>query len=202
MKAVLIWSVAVAVAVLVVIAYTSTNEASAHTNGPNPDENGNGKLEVYVSSNYHGGWETYRDRANSLLRNDAPSVPRIRMVDSKEQAELWVHKSFEDWPNSHCAGTSKENPGGLDEVITDSSCPDPPTKLIGHEVGHIYSLPDGPVDGPPEDAHHECTEYWQNRTVNVGETSGDGIDGCKVLILAFGPHDLRALEAKYSREAS
>jgi len=187
-----------------VLAFVLASSASAHVTGPNPDEDGDGYLEVYRASNYHGGWATYKKVANRQLRAYAPEVPRIRMVHSKARAEVWIHKA--DWPNTHCSGTSKENPGGLDEVITDASCPDPATNLVGHEVGHIYGLADGPiywtVDGvvvrnKNPDRHRSCTSYWQKRSVNVGETPHDGINGCRVLITGFGPRDLRELADYY-----
>ena len=114
------------------------------------------------------------------------------MVHSKAKAELWIYKK--EMEGRHCAGHSEEVPDGLDWIATDASCPDPATRLIGHEMGHIYGLPDGPVaDGTPADSHHPCAPYWQKRSVDVGDSPGDGIDGCAVRITGFGPHDLRAL---------
>ena len=166
--------------------------AAAHDDEYSADENHNGYLEVYRSSNYHGGWHHYRVVANRKLRNHAPNEPRIRMVWRKAKAELWIHKV--EMEGRHCAGHSEEVPNGLDWIVTDASCPDPAPRLISHEMGHIYGLPDGPVgDGSLWDSHHRCTDYWQERSINVGETAGDGIPGCAVRITGFGPHDLRAL---------
>ena len=82
--------------------------ATAHDDEYSADENHNGYLEVYRSSNYHGGWHHYRVVANRKLRNHAPNEPRIRMVWSKAKAELWIHKV--EMEGRHCAGHSEEVP--------------------------------------------------------------------------------------------
>ena len=113
--------------------------AAAHDDEYSADENRNGYLEVYRgSSNYHGGWSTYRRIANRQLRNHVPKAPRIRMVWRKAEAEVWIHKV--EMENRHCSGHSEEVPGGLDWIATDTSCPDPRPGLLGHEMGHIYGL--------------------------------------------------------------
>jgi hypothetical protein len=168
----------------------TTAEASAHTSGYTADENGDGYLTVHKSDTYRGGWVTYKRIANSQLRASAPDQPRLRMVDDRDDAELWIVKNHV-WEG--CPGTSDENPGRADIVAVSADCSGNYIGLFSHEVGHIYGLPDGPVWGRARDAHHPCTPYWQKRSVNVGETRGDGISGCAVKIAGFGGHDLNAL---------
>lgn len=167
--------------------------ALAHQLGYEADTDHDGYIEVYRSSNFYGDWKSYQRKANGQLKRHTDE-PLLRMVDSKDRAELWVHK---DPSKSGCFGAAYSYLGTVvDEVRVSPRCSKgfKMRTLLSHEVGHIYGLPAGVVgDGSPDNNHHHCTSFWQKLSVNVGETPGDGRQGCSVQMVGFGSHDLRTL---------
>jgi hypothetical protein len=168
----------------------------AHQTGYEADANRNGYIEVYRTDNFHGDWKAYKMKANEQLRRHTDE-PLMRMVSSKAKAELWVHKSSK---LSGCFGRfySYLSRTTVDQVLVSPECPHgfKMRTVFSHEVGHIYGLPAGPPgDGTPEDDHHPCTAYWQNRSVDVAPqlNSDTKNRGCSVEIVGFGSHDLETL---------
>lgn len=170
--------------------------AYAHANGYKPDADRDGYVEVYKPHQYNGAFHTYMLRANRQLESSVPGAPRMRMVESLSEAEVWVHP---DPSLSACFGVALmyTDPARVDELRTSPYC-DPGPRFFSHEMGHVYGLPWGRVGtDPPRVSHHRCTPYWQKRSVDVGETPGDGIRGCPVRLLGFGPDDLAGLREVY-----
>lgn len=161
--------------------------AFGHVSSYNPDDSDNGVYTVYVPDSLEVDWAEYREVANRKLDADAPNAPTMQRVNIKENAELWVHK---DSTLTGCFGFAESYVGAQDEVHVAPNCPDY-MGLFSHEIGHTYGLPGGT-------GHHDCTAYWKDRTVNVGDTTpDDGItQGCAVTQRGFGPHDLTAFADK------
>ena len=143
---------------------------SAHETGYEADSNRNGYIEVYRTSDFGGDFKAVRSKVNRQLVGT--NEPRVRMVDSYNKAEVWLHlsgkegcRSFTLWQSVDNVGIGNCTPGKRRQ------------QNISHELGHVYGFPAG-------DGHHECPE-WEPRTVNVSSCGSD--------FVGFGPHDLNVL---------
>ena len=164
--------------------------AMAHQTSYEADANHDGLILVFKdpNSHFHNGWNAYRQKANHQL-NRHTDEPLLRVTHNKSKAEVYLHQD----KGNGCFGYTHLYVGSYtrDDVELSAACPNglEMKRALSHEFGHVYGFP----AGAPPDGHHPCTDYWQTRSVNVGDSPGDGITGCPVKFVGFGPHDIEVL---------
>ena len=162
-------------------------QAWAHGTGHSGNDNGDGVITFYLENptmfQNKNGFQGIKD-LNHLANIDGSKVPHWRRTSVRSNAEvIQTLMPYNDPQNKHgtngavycdnrMVGAYTEEPGP-DYAVLDAECPGW-HMTVDHEFGHDLGF------GTPTQVHHDCTDYWLRRTVNVG---------CNIRLNDFGSHD-------------
>lgn len=174
----LLMSMLVTVLVMLLPAPTaSAHYASDTYRSYDPDENNNGVIQVWSPISFHGNWHTFKNTSNRQFANHNIPV-RYHRTPYEDRAEV---KIVYDSTLPPCYGATSVSFGAPDVLHFAEGCHG--LQLLFHEGGHPFLM-----------EHHDCIDFWQYRTVMVGNSIAEG--GCTVTLKRWGVHDINMLKQK------